>query len=142
MGSYHRGRGRRASSPQIKLAQLNKSNDADLVLTFGDGTDDVKVVLEDFHQLHCLNNLRKATWPDYYKESSPQKDDVTRHHLDHCIEILRIALMCFSDVTPITTKFLSKTHAEPDFSTLHTCRNFDKIRDYARAHAEGWAVDD
>lgn len=48
--------------------------------------------------------------------------------LDHCIEMLRINLMCTADVTPITAVIPTwKNSPTPDFSTVHTCRNFNKI---------------
>lgn len=37
-----------------QLSRLNKSADAEITAGFGDGTDDVQVMLEVFHQLHCL----------------------------------------------------------------------------------------
>ncbi|KAK4445588.1 hypothetical protein QBC34DRAFT_472114 [Podospora aff. communis PSN243] len=120
------------------LDRLNKSADADFVVGFQDNTDGVQVLLEVFHQLHCLNTLRKRTWPEYYPKPDTISEKLYRDHTDHCIEMLRIALMCFSDVTPITAKWITATHQEPDFSTLHTCRNFDKIRDFSRSHAERW----
>ena len=52
-----------------------------------------------FHQLHCLDNLRKSIHPEYYQE-----DDDPMHlnyeHYMHCIDSLRQSLMCFSDITP------------------------------------------
>jgi hypothetical protein len=59
-------------------------------------------------------------------------------NVDHCIEMLRINLMCIADITPITSNWVSwGNNPYPDFSTLHTCRNFDKIIDYVSSHAEG-----
>ncbi|KAG8404946.1 hypothetical protein J3459_022397 [Metarhizium acridum] len=120
------------------LSRLNKSADAEITTGFGDGTDDVQVLLEVFHQLHCLNEIRKHTWPDYYKFEAPPK--VERAHLDHCIEMLRINLMCTADITPITAKQVSWKNGDPapDFSTLHTCRNFSKILKYVEDHADLW----
>jgi hypothetical protein len=49
--------------------------------------------------------------------------------------------MCTADVTPITAKTVPWKPADqagPDFSTLHTCRNFEKIFDYVKANAEVW----
>ena len=52
--------------------------------------------------------------------------------------MLRINLMCIADITPITSNWVSwGNNPYPDFSTLHTCRNFDKIIDYVSSHAEG-----
>ncbi|KAK4172810.1 hypothetical protein QBC36DRAFT_196106, partial [Triangularia setosa] len=59
---------------------------------------------------------------------------------DHCIEILRIALMYFADVTPITADLVDWRGGllTPDFSTLHTCKDFDGIYNYVQDNAEAW----
>ncbi|KAK0732541.1 hypothetical protein B0T21DRAFT_369169 [Apiosordaria backusii] len=122
------------------LPLLNKSHKADSLLMFDDGTGDIQVMLEVFHQLHCLNELRKKTWPGYYPEVEEKHRLVDRVHTDHCIEILRIALMCFADVTPVTADLVDWRGGlpTPDFSTLHTCRDFDRIYDYVQDNAEAW----
>ncbi|KAI2882010.1 hypothetical protein CBS11852_9738 [Aspergillus niger] len=71
--------------------------------------------VEVLHQLHCLNMLRQASYEDYYKdkpgpwEDSPQ---ILRHHLDHCIDILRQKLMCDADVGILTYVWV-KGHKDP-----------------------------
>lgn len=59
-----------------------------------------------------------------------------RMHTDHCIETLRIVLMCQSDVTPLLYKMSSDDPPlpEPDFKTHHRCRNFDDILAWNEAH--------
>lgn len=55
--------------------------------------------------------------------------------------MLRINLMCTSDITPITAKevyWKPKGQFSPDFNTLHTCRNFDKILEFVEQNAELW----
>jgi hypothetical protein len=49
--------------------------------------------------------------------------------LDHCIETLRISLMCTSDVTPMLLPLNSNASGgfALDFGTEHKCRNFEKI---------------
>jgi hypothetical protein len=45
--------------------------------------------------------------------------------------------MCTADVTPITANFQPNMKTPtPDFYTLHTCRNFERIMDYAIDHEE------
>lgn len=66
-----------------------------------------------------------------------------RHHIDHCIEMLRIAIKCQSDITPITL-YVPKWQEDPtpDFSTLHTCRNFDKILAYVQDNTINYYLPD
>ena len=52
-----------------------------------------------------------------------------RMHTDHCIETLRLVLMCQSDVSPVLVKWSESEPAVPeaDFNSHHQCRNFDDI---------------
>ncbi|KAK1220882.1 hypothetical protein PQX77_016316 [Marasmius sp. AFHP31] len=47
------------------------------------------VALDVFHQLHCLNIIRRGFHPEYY----PKEE---QWHVDHCIEHLRQAIVCSS----------------------------------------------
>lgn len=58
---------------------------------------------------------------------SPLKN---RMHVDHCIESLRIALMCWGDVTPLLIRLGGPAGAKADFNTHHRCRNFDKLENW------------
>lgn len=55
---------------------------------------------------------------------------------DHCIEILRMNLMCFSDVNVFT--FHPRAGVEgywPDYESHHVCRNFEKVKKWANENA-------
>ena len=61
-------------------------------------------------------------------------------HVDHCIETVRIALMCYADITPL---FVSEDPHSPtgeraDFNTHHRCRNFDQIEEWVD---NNWALE-
>ncbi|KAK1976219.1 hypothetical protein LZ30DRAFT_693034 [Colletotrichum cereale] len=107
------------------------------------GEEGYRAGLEVFHQLHCLNLLRQATYADYYSRADVGGDVATdpeelRGHVDHCIEALRLNLMCQSDIGVFTFKMYPDLPVEghwPDFSTLHTCRNFNDIRNWALIHS-------
>jgi hypothetical protein len=74
-----------------------------------------------------------TSWGDMYPDlmHDPVK---ARMHVDHCIEALRLALMCNSDVTPML--FLldpkSPVGARADFNIHRKCRNFDNIVEYVK----------
>ncbi|KAG2059392.1 hypothetical protein BDR06DRAFT_949446 [Suillus hirtellus] len=97
------------------------------------------VSMEAPHQLHCLNLLRKASWPKYYGPIDPSFQDtpeVVRMHLDHCIEMLRENTMCNADVTMITWDWVQGHKIPyPNFNTRHQCRDFEKVLDWAVEHA-------
>ncbi|KAK2616559.1 hypothetical protein QQS21_000602 [Conoideocrella luteorostrata] len=96
-------------------------------------------VPEVFHQLHCLNIIRQYTWPLKMFDKSwgrlvPSLGDrvASRMHVDHCIETLRLSLMCYSDITPLLFLYdaSSPLGSKIDFNSHHKCRNFSKVVDY------------
>lgn len=59
-------------------------------------------------------------------------------HADHCIETLRIALMCHGDTTPVGLVKLDETvqlGGRADFSSLRKCVNFDKLVEFVESGA-------
>ncbi|KAF2799287.1 hypothetical protein K505DRAFT_389731 [Melanomma pulvis-pyrius CBS 109.77] len=101
--------------------------------------------VEGLHHLHCLNLLRKSlAWNfDYYQKQGlgPFSNDgnILKYHVTHCLDILRQQLMCTVDVGVLGQVWYQpgrKDQVEPfvDFNTMHKCRNFDAIRDWAERH--------
>lgn len=120
--------------------------------------------VEGLHHLHCLNLLRKSLpWNiEYYKamKMGPFSNDdhvlkahVSKLHLDvppdkyqrltfpptaHCLDIIRQQLMCNIDVGVLGQVWYQPPDSEiepfVDFNTVHTCRNFDAVRDWAEKH--------
>ncbi|KAE9409717.1 hypothetical protein BT96DRAFT_806673, partial [Gymnopus androsaceus JB14] len=94
------------------------------------------ISLDVFHQLHCLNLVRKALYPDYYPPSELS-------HLEHCVDIIRQAISCTIDLTPI-----SWTWSEPQRATLpkmdgaHQCVDFENIQKWAYDHRMVTEFDD
>ncbi|KAK1994570.1 hypothetical protein LX36DRAFT_693070 [Colletotrichum falcatum] len=89
--------------------------------------------LDVFHQLHCLDSLRRASYPEAYKHGGSSH---TWHlHLDHCIDYLRQAIMCHGDTSPMHFKWYSSAQRYgPDFASTRFCRRkFDDIVEWSRA---------
>lgn len=89
-----------------------------------------------FHQIHCLNTLRKAlvTNYDYYWGSrwgfEPPIDFQT--HLRHCTSMLLQNLMCHADAEVITHEWREdQPWPFPDFGVVKQCRDFDAFLDWA-----------
>ncbi len=65
-----------------------------------------------------------------------------RIHVDHCIETLRLSIMCHADVTPYLIIYDGPDDdlGEADFNANHKCRDFEFIRDKAveRAVVQRW----
>ncbi|RDW58855.1 hypothetical protein BP6252_13331 [Coleophoma cylindrospora] len=90
--------------------------------------------LDVFHQIHCLNKLRKALYPDYYFDPDPPH--VQLLHVEHCIDYLRQAILCSADMTEVHVLwFESAQRYAPDFKTVHTCRNIQPLIDWSLARS-------
>lgn len=120
-----------------EMSLLHKPLDSLTVTDPRTGEVGYRIGLEVFHQLHCLNMIRKATYADYQDEyahgdfGEPRAE--LRGHLDHCIEMLRMNLMCHADVGVITFHEVEGKGLWPDFSSWHVCRDYEAVR--------SWAVD-
>ncbi|KAJ7160632.1 hypothetical protein C8R43DRAFT_1233822 [Mycena crocata] len=99
--------------------------------------------LDVFHNLHCLNKIRMALDPDYYPEwristtnnQIPSQTNVTRH-VSHCVDWIRQALQCSSDTSVIVWQWddtVNRNTFRGDVA--HTCRNFEKIQEWAKSRA-------
>lgn len=65
---------------------------------WGLGDDAYAAVLDVFHQIHCLNQLRKFAYADYYhmKIANADPEALTTHevHTNHCVDIILQAIQC------------------------------------------------
>ncbi|PMD33331.1 hypothetical protein L207DRAFT_380290, partial [Hyaloscypha variabilis F] len=96
------------------------------------------VGLELFHALHCLDNLRKSFYPEFYPVKASRI--VVKHsltlcfffgYIGHCINQLRQHVMCAGDMTPYGMKWYpnpGRYYADSDVT--HTCRNFKQLQDW------------
>lgn len=91
------------------------------------------------HHLHCLNLVRQALYYnyDYYHEKKTgafvNDDNIVRHHVSHCLDIVRQQLMCQPDTGLLGQVWWNQDAptAFVDFNTEHKCKNFDAIRKWA-----------
>ncbi|KAJ5885559.1 hypothetical protein N7495_010069 [Penicillium taxi] len=129
-------------STQIDAEILPRINKSDISVKFpAEYGGKYMSGIEVFHQLHCLDLIRKYTYRDYYDlpENRPEEftdsESTLRKHVDHCIDILRQNLMCTGDVGIVTHNWVEEYGIYPDFSTQHKCRKFEKIVSWAEEHA-------
>ncbi|KAI1157422.1 hypothetical protein F5B18DRAFT_645142 [Nemania serpens] len=128
------------------VEKLNKSTENLKPVVSDDSNRGYAAVLEVFHQLHCLNQIRQFTWKEHYAAhmsewvqehpfiidlnvTDPQSD-MDRKHVDHCIEALRLQLMCAADVTPVLVQPDPDLGVKADFDVHHRCRNWDLITNW------------
>ncbi|KAI0102115.1 hypothetical protein GGR51DRAFT_574256 [Nemania sp. FL0031] len=106
---------------------------------WGFGEDLYMVEVDVFHQIHCLNVLRKSlvTNYDYYWGRKWGFDPPIdfRTHLRHCTSLLLQNLMCHADVEVITHEWNEEQPWPfPDFGTVKQCRDFDALLRWAEAN--------
>lgn len=95
--------------------------------------------IEAFHQLHCLNALRKGLvtnydyyWGTRYGFTPPA---VFTRHLNHCVDILRQHLMCHADMEGFVFNW-RETQIKPyaDFDIKKKCIDFNYLLEFAESH--------
>lgn len=103
------------------------------------GSDSQSLVMLDmWHQLHCLNAIRKAIYPERWPEIWTHKEDgsinydtVEMKHIDHCIDHIRQSLQCFGDVSPTGFFFDPLKGNNPRTEGTHMCKDFGQIKQWA-----------
>ncbi|KAJ6451914.1 hypothetical protein C8R45DRAFT_848091, partial [Mycena sanguinolenta] len=86
--------------------------------------------LDVFHNLHCLNMIRKSLHSDYYSEHLMELA-----HLDHCVDWIRQSLMCAGDTSVVVWQWDPEQKITTfQGSVAHTCRNFEKLREWGKRH--------
>ncbi|PVH72008.1 hypothetical protein DL98DRAFT_351932, partial [Cadophora sp. DSE1049] len=96
--------------------------------------------MDVFHQLHCLDYLRKKTtlYSHLYppEESKAEDEQIPpEFHIPHCIDSIRLSLQCHADLSLIPQRW-ADGWLEPwaVWTNKHMCRNFDAIRDWAQSN--------
>ncbi|KAK8122636.1 hypothetical protein PG984_011306 [Apiospora sp. TS-2023a] len=88
--------------------------------------------LQVFHYLNCINSLRRAAYQHHY--GAPSDEQFER--LDQCIDMLRLAVKCQSDLTPML--YFSPSNQSDEMalkSHTHTCRHFRVVHEWATARS-------
>ncbi|KAI0514742.1 hypothetical protein F5B22DRAFT_228666 [Xylaria bambusicola] len=120
-----------------KLNEL-QLHDQDYLEANGEFEGNVYGNLEVFRNLGCLNLLRQHTYRgefDYsFLRSFQGSEEMIMRRVDACVQRLREVLMCSGDATPYLIMLTpeKKTKESPDFNTLHYCRDYDAILDWAK----------
>ncbi|THC87472.1 hypothetical protein EYZ11_013080 [Aspergillus tanneri] len=70
-------------------------------------------------------------YPNYYDVFNHPEDPSREDHIAHCINHLRQAIQCHADLTPMEWTLVDRKIIL-NTATRHTCRNFNKIHEWAR----------
>ncbi|KAF2256776.1 hypothetical protein BU26DRAFT_599405 [Trematosphaeria pertusa] len=112
----------------VQKEDLEKSSLESIELADGSG---YLATVDVFHQLHCLDFIRKYVFNATY-QLSPAEHPLWEDHIAHCIDSIRLSLQCSSDVSLITWKWVEGYgNPWPDFRSKHECRNWDDILGWA-----------
>ena len=97
--------------------------------------------VDAFHQIHCLNTIRKhAYWDSYYKAPYGSWDDHNAHelhwtHISHCFSALLQNLKCNADLGIITHAWMDGQEAPfPDFNLEKKCVDFESLVEWNKDH--------
>ena len=123
------------------------------------GDDGFVIGLMVFHNLHCLHFISEAldvlhypaqyglnasfnpfdgvhTKSDFAKQENLPNSFLDVLHTEHCIDLLRQALMCNADITPYVFQEVEEGSGliGTSVSTVHMCADFTALRDWAGEH--------
>ncbi|KAI9146893.1 Oxidase ustYa [Paramyrothecium foliicola] len=92
------------------------------------------IQLNVFHQLHCLNMLRKRLYSEV--DYPPDHELMGIEHLEHCYDALRQSLTCSVDLTPLPWRWVEEMQEAKEVAQVaHTCRDFETVRTWAKKNA-------
>lgn len=135
------------SSSDLARAGISATSSVKAPMSWGRGSDAYIAQIDVFHQIHCLNELRKEIHYDYYYKPGYGDRPPPQHmiHKKHCIHILLQNIMCHADVDIVAHNWVhygnihqeGRPYAEPlaDFSIVKQCRRFDRLLAWAKEEA-------
>ncbi|KAF2021504.1 hypothetical protein BU24DRAFT_417143 [Aaosphaeria arxii CBS 175.79] len=88
-----------------------------------------------YHELHCLRQLRMHLYRDvYYENLTEANERWFFDHLDHCIETIRLSIMCQADLSLYTFTWKTSTDTRPKAKSAskRQCVNWDEV--------QGWSM--
>ncbi|PMD63759.1 uncharacterized protein K444DRAFT_522224 [Hyaloscypha bicolor E] len=124
------------SRSQVEAIGKDPSRSVQIPPSWGHGNESYFGRIDVFHQIHCLDALRReAHFEYYYGESYPNVwNDTTefhRLHLSHCVYLLLQNIMCNAN-TDVYTHIWTDTlvHPFPDFNINHQCKDFSAVMEW------------
>jgi|SRR5580692_3392837 hypothetical protein len=82
--------------------------------------------------------IRQAMYPEHYRivlgdPTLFTKGTRSLGHVNHCIDAIRQSLMCFADTSVVVWQWSNKDErVHPQAGIVHTCRNYEKIVNWAK----------
>ncbi|KAF2756405.1 hypothetical protein EJ05DRAFT_501909 [Pseudovirgaria hyperparasitica] len=97
-------------------------------------------VFSFFHELHCLDALRRMVLRShYYPNITAEMEAASEEHLTHCIEWIRRTVMCNPDVSLYVGTWIADSKSLPNKEIRspgeRTCVKWDVIDQWSRQRA-------
>ena len=108
---------------------------------WGLGDDAYVGTFDIYHELHCVNSLRRIVYGEYYNETRgiasgkhrTKKGEMWEVHINHCIDMLVQTLQCSGNLNLITMHYVAEQeYPAPDMSINRQCINFDKLTEWRK----------
>jgi hypothetical protein len=129
------------SRSQVLAMGKDPEQSVQVPVEWGHGNETYFGRVDVFHQIHCLDTLRReAHFEHYYGKHWPRgyndTDEFHRLHLSHCIYYLLQNIMCQAN-TDMYTHIWTDTleHPFPDFNIDHQCKDYNAVMDWQSKNA-------
>ncbi|OLN92257.1 hypothetical protein CCHL11_01310 [Colletotrichum chlorophyti] len=95
-----------------------------------DGEKTYMAKLGVFHNIHCLDYVRKAVYSDYYYPNGTDDNPLHMHHVAHCIMVLFEHLTCFGDPSVYLFRWQDELDRPVgDTNVWRKCWDFETVLD-------------
>ncbi|KAI9674945.1 MAG: hypothetical protein M1822_009007 [Bathelium mastoideum] len=124
-----------ASREEMIAAGENFENATEVSKVYGGG---YLTTFGVYHEIHCLRQLRFLLYREkYYPNLTETQENYLHGHLDHCIEALRISVMCSADTSFYTFYWPNPNAHRPSSKSnaKRYCVNWDALDGWARERA-------
>lgn len=103
------------------------------------------VQIDVFHQIHCLNAVRKQMHAKHYfpqdqggddNTANQQHDEMHWMHMRHCLHMVLQSLTCSADVDLVPHRWVEADETPfAQFGVSKKCRNFENLRRWNKENA-------
>ncbi|KAB5572421.1 hypothetical protein GE09DRAFT_1282790 [Coniochaeta sp. 2T2.1] len=137
-------RGRVVAVTRADLVAMNADPEITVKLedeVWGLGDDAYAAAFDVYHQIHCLNALRKTVYTAYYDQRpvSPFNMTLSEIHINHCVDILLQGLKCNANVSLMPMEWhQTQRWPFPQMSVEKKCVNFDRLTEFRKSSSLDW----
>jgi hypothetical protein len=124
----------------VKLAPDPEGNSYWVVAMVEQTSSTVNKALKfpQYHQLHCVNNLRQFFIQLESRPATPRE----KSHIGHCLSILRQAVLCDADTSLYPTRHVALQGGGETYRiagpVTHVCRDWTRVMQYVEANFQTW----